>query len=146
MLPMMMFNSLRRLTSPSYPPKPAVDYPPKGEISTCFASNQRSCWAVLHPNAPKAPDRCGLGPGNSLNGGDFTSPSLCGYFHAPFLTGKRWGTAINLWYIIARTLGWMQYSPSEASLRGNSCLKHLAACIFDKSSHFCVPCFILKPL
>lgn len=84
--PMMMFNSLQCLMSPTYPPKPSVDYPPKWEISTSFASNRYSCWAVLQPNTLKPPDRYGLGPSKCLNGGDFTTPSLCGYFHAPFLT------------------------------------------------------------
>jgi len=74
------------------PPQTAVDCSPKGEIHTGFASNRWSCWAVLHPNVLKAPDRCGLEPSNDLNGHDFTSPSLCGCFHAPFLTlGNTWG-------------------------------------------------------
>lgn len=39
-----------------------------------------SCAA---PRALKTPDRYGSGPSNGLSGGDFTSPALCGYFHAP---------------------------------------------------------------
>lgn len=68
------------------PPRTAMDHSPQEEIGTSSTSNQRSRPAGLHPKAVKNLDRYGPGPGSSLNGSNFTSPSLCCYFPTPFFT------------------------------------------------------------